>query len=323
MAQHAGVVGLEHGVDLFAGQHAAQRQIARRGALGEAHEVGGHLVALGSPPMTEPAETADHLVEDEQSAVLIAQRPQTLQVTGLGRVDAGGALERLSDHCGDAPLVGGKEFLHLGQVVGLGVHDVGQQLAPPFAVGGQPLGGGAAVANPVVGPLTSDDHPSFGLILPRPVQPAELERGLHRPGARIGEKHPGVRHRRAFRQRRAEPLGGVVREHLEGVKRLQRTHLRGDRLCDLESTVAHLAIPQRGHGIDVAVAVVVPHRGALTAHDVDELVGGWTSERVKKRGLGHLTPLGSLLSAPSVARQSVPGRRSASWSPSVSIRPEG
>ena len=49
----------------------------------------------------EPAEAGDHLVEDQQDAVLVADRAQPLQVALRRRQHAGRAGHRLDDHRGD------------------------------------------------------------------------------------------------------------------------------------------------------------------------------------------------------------------------------
>ena len=58
----------------------------------------GVAVALGREGEAEPAEAGDHLVEDQQDAVLVADRPQALQVALGRRQHAGRARHRLDDH---------------------------------------------------------------------------------------------------------------------------------------------------------------------------------------------------------------------------------
>ena len=59
--------------DRGADEHAAERLVAGRDALGEGDQVGHHAVVLGRRTSAEPAEAADDLVEDEERAGGIAQ----------------------------------------------------------------------------------------------------------------------------------------------------------------------------------------------------------------------------------------------------------
>ena len=88
-------------VDAVAHDHAAHRHAAGGDALGEGDHVGHDAVALGGKGMAEPAEAGDDLVEDQQDAVLVADRAQPRQIA-LGRRQHGGrARHRLDDHGGD------------------------------------------------------------------------------------------------------------------------------------------------------------------------------------------------------------------------------
>ncbi len=66
-------------VDALAHQHAAHRHRARRDALGKRDHVGDDAIALGGEGIAEAAEAGDHLVEDQQDAVLVADRAQPLR----------------------------------------------------------------------------------------------------------------------------------------------------------------------------------------------------------------------------------------------------
>ena len=83
--------------DAVADQHAAERQVAAVDALGEGHEIGLDAVVLRAEPLAEPAEAGDHLVGDQQDAVLVADALD-LRPVGVRRDDhAAGALHRLAD----------------------------------------------------------------------------------------------------------------------------------------------------------------------------------------------------------------------------------
>ena len=85
----------------LAHDHAAHRHRARGDALGEGDHVGHHAVALGGEGVAEPAEAGDDLVEDQQDAVLVADRAQPLQIALGRRQHAGRARHRLDDDGGD------------------------------------------------------------------------------------------------------------------------------------------------------------------------------------------------------------------------------
>ena len=70
-------------------------------ALGEGDHVGHDAVALGGEGVAEAAEAGDDLVEDQQDAVLVADRAQPLQIALGRRQHAGRARHRLDDHGGD------------------------------------------------------------------------------------------------------------------------------------------------------------------------------------------------------------------------------
>ena len=53
--------------------------------------------------------------------------------------------------------------------------------------------------------------------------------------------------------------------------RFELQDLPGDRLRDLAPGMAHVAVPQRRHRVDVAVAGAVDHLGALAAYESEEV----------------------------------------------------
>jgi hypothetical protein len=57
--------------------------------------------AVGGERRAEAAEAGDHLVEDQQDVVLVADRPQALQIALRRDQHAGRAGHRLDDHRGD------------------------------------------------------------------------------------------------------------------------------------------------------------------------------------------------------------------------------
>ena len=65
-----------------ADEHAAERRVAGRHALGEGDHVGLVAEPVGAEPGAEAAERADHLVGHEQHAVAVADLPHPLEVAG-------------------------------------------------------------------------------------------------------------------------------------------------------------------------------------------------------------------------------------------------
>ncbi len=91
----------ERVVDVLAHDDAAHRHRAGSDALGEGDHVGDDAVALGGEGEAEAAEAGDDFVEDQQDAVLVADRAQLLQIALRRRQHAGRARHRLDDHRGD------------------------------------------------------------------------------------------------------------------------------------------------------------------------------------------------------------------------------
>src|SRR4029077_16763017 len=88
-------------VDAFARDDAAHGHGTGGDALGEGDHVGRYAVTLGGEGVAEPAEAGDHLVEDQQNAVAVADRAQPFQIAFGRRQHAGGAGHRLDDDRGD------------------------------------------------------------------------------------------------------------------------------------------------------------------------------------------------------------------------------
>ena len=192
----------------LAHDHAAHRHRARGDALGEGDHVGHDAVALGREGVAEPAEAGDDLVEDQQDAVLVADRAQPLQVA-LGRGQhAGRARHRLDDHGGDGrgvvqrddalELVGEMrapvrlalaEGLVLAVVGGRQVIDAGQQRAEEFAVVDDAADRNAAEADAVIAALAPDQAGARAFAAHVVIGERDLERGVDRLRAGVAEEH--------------------------------------------------------------------------------------------------------------------------------------
>ena len=130
-------VGLERPTHGRTDEHATQRLVPRRHALGERDQVGAHVVALGAPPLAQPAEAADDLVEDEERAVLVGLVAQPLEVAVDRRVHAAGAHHRLGDDRRQLGAAVGQHLVELVQAVVGHLHHVADERAEALLVGGQ------------------------------------------------------------------------------------------------------------------------------------------------------------------------------------------
>ena len=99
--EHATGLGPERLGHVRRDDHAAERQVAARDALGEGHEIGLDAEPLEAEPGTEPAEAADHGVADEQDVRVTADPGDLLQVSLRRRQHAAGADDRLGEEGGD------------------------------------------------------------------------------------------------------------------------------------------------------------------------------------------------------------------------------
>ena len=126
--------------DLVARDHAAERDIAGRDALGERdHRRLDVLPALDAEPRPEPAEAADHGVDHEQDPVLGAQVGDALDVALGRRVHAAGADHRLAEERGDAVGADARDLgLQRGQRVERDRRDLRDERAPVARVGLDP-----------------------------------------------------------------------------------------------------------------------------------------------------------------------------------------
>ena len=247
----------------------------------------------GPEPLAGAAEAADHLVEDEQGAVLVAQPADSGKVTLWRREHAARSLHRLGDHRGHPLAVLGEGGGHRLDVVVGDLHEVGDQVAPALAVEGDALGGGAAEVGAVVAVGPGDHHLALGAAGALGVEAGELERSVDRLRSRASQEHPAVAQRGALHDHLGRSGCGRVGERVEGVVGLQLAHLRSHRVGHLGASVADLAVPEAGQAVDVRTSLVVVERGARRPHDVDH-VGlrlGRRGERVEQGMVAHRTRL--------------------------------
>ena len=121
MAAERVAVGVRRGAVLerleepVAGDHRADRRVARGHALGAGDDVGLVAELGGAEHLPHPPEGADDLVGDQQDVVLVADLADPLEVAGRGREAAAGVLHRLEEDRGDG--VGALELDRLGDPV--------------------------------------------------------------------------------------------------------------------------------------------------------------------------------------------------------------
>ena len=270
-------------VDLAAAEHRAHGHGRVGEPLGGGQDVRLHVEVVGREARAKAPEAGNHLVEDEQDVVLVADLAQAAQIA-LGRHEhAGGAGHRLHDHGGDggrivqrrqplqvvrqvrAPFgLAAAEGLVL-QVVGVAdVIDAREQAAVEHAVLDDAAHGGAAEVGAVVAALPPD-QPGLGALAPHVVvAEGDLERGVRRFRTRVGEEHVVEVAGREIDQPVRELEGGRVAE-LEGRREVHALGLRLDRGHDLLVPVTRVAAPQPGGAVqDLAAAgrVVVHALGA-------------------------------------------------------------
>ena len=260
-------------VDALAADHAAHRHDAGGHALGEGDHVGDDAVALGGEGVAEPAEAGDDLVEDQQDAVLVADRAQPLQIALRRRQHRGRAGHRLDDDGGDGgvavqrddalQLVGQMRApfrLALGERLLLAVVGVRQMIdarqhrAERLAVVGKPADRHAAEADAVIAALAADEARALALALRDPIGQRDLQRGVGGLRAGVAEEHV-VEVARRQRRDPARQLEGARMAELEGRREVELGRLLLDRLDDRIAVVAGVGAPQAGGGVE--------HRAAL------------------------------------------------------------
>ena len=264
-------------------QHRAEWEIGRGERLGHGHDVRLEVEGLAAPKIAGAPKAADHLVDDEQHVVLLEHRLDLFEIGRRRHEHAARAHDRLGDKGGDRlgafledhllqilRHAGGERllaFAGLGEAVvmgAVGVQDVGDRQVEIPVVVRQPGEAGRGHGNPVIGLDAGDD-----LLLPGPVQgvvvvPHQLDGGVVRLGAGIGEEHLGHRHRRHLDELFGQVDAHVVARVGERVVVGQFAHL-GHRGLDQALLVeAERGAPQPGQGLDIGLAVLVIDVNPLT-----------------------------------------------------------
>src|SRR6185312_15669444 len=132
------------------GDHAGERDVARRRRLGEGDQIGADAVILRAEPGAEPAEAGNHLVGEQKYSVLVDDALRLGPVAGGRNLDATRALNRLAGKGGDSLGTDREDFLLqrargtkaerllrlalLRLAVPIGIHDVAETLIDGIAV---------------------------------------------------------------------------------------------------------------------------------------------------------------------------------------------
>ncbi len=282
-----GVLGTRHEgvVDLAAHDHAAHRHHAVREPLGAGDDIRRDVELLCGERRSRAAEARDHLVEDQQDAVLRAQLAQPLQVAFRRQQHAGRARDRLDDHGRDRrgvvqpdqPLQLVGEFRAvLGQAARervapqvvrvLQVIDTRQGRAEELAVVDHAAHGDAAEADTVIAALAADEALARGFAAHAMPGQRDLERGVHGLGARIREEHVIEAGRRQLDDAVRELECGGMAE-LERRRVVECRELLRDGLDDLPPPVPGHHAPESRRAVEDLPAVVRPVVHALGARE--------------------------------------------------------
>ena len=221
----------------------------------------------------EAAEAGDHLVEDEQDAMLVADRAEALEIAPGRGQDAGRSSHRLDDHRGDlagaalgddaqevvrqlGAMLGltAREGVALGIVGVAEVIDLGQQGSEGGAVIGDPADRKAAEIDPVIAALAPDQPHALGLAAGDVIGAGDLQRGVSGLASGIDEEDVAY----AVGEDACQRLRRLERErvtHLERRGVVELDHRGRNRVGDLTAPVAGVDAPQARGAIQHLAAV--------------------------------------------------------------------
>ncbi len=271
-------------VDLPAGDHCAQRHGAVGNLLGNIHDVRGDAEILRAAVSAETTEAGDHLVEDQQDVVGIADFAQALQVTRRRHDYTGRAGHRFDDHCGDVrgvvqfnqaqQIIGQLNAAGFGHALGkgqAGLQGVWQMIgvhhqAEALAVAAHAAQRGAGDVHAVVATGAANQLGLAGLAFDAPVGAGHLDRGVGAFGAGVGEKH--------VIKLTGQALGNLLRQLegqrmavLEARRVIERAELLADSCLDFLARMPRATGPQSGQAVVDAPALVVGQPAAFGGDD--------------------------------------------------------
>ena len=142
-----------------------------------------------------------------------------------------------------------------GEIMGVAdMIDAGQQGGEGAAVGDHAADRGAAEADAVIAALAADQAGAARLAVGAMIGERDLQRGIDRLGAGVGEEDAVE----ALRRDLGEALGEIEGErmaHLERRREIQRHQLPLDRSRDLLAAMAGIDAPEAGGAVDHLAAV--------------------------------------------------------------------
>ena len=260
------------------------RDCAIGDCLGQGDDVRLHIEFLRRERCTHAAETGDHLVKDQQHAVLVTDLANFLQIADWRNKRAGGAGDRLDEDSGEggaAKVLGDALEVHghlgTGQrlalrealLLGPGVadhRDVWKCQAEGLAVADHAGKRDAAHVDAVIGTLAADQPVTLRLAAGPLVGEDDLDRRVHRLRSGVGEEHMVE----LVRQHPADALGKFKRTRmakLEVRRVIIVQHLVIDRFGDLAAAMASRCAEQGRRSVDDLTTLVVPHIHALGLDD--------------------------------------------------------
>ena len=194
----------------------------------------GHQIRLHAKishcPCRRQTEAGDHLVEQQQAAVSVAQLPQALEKALRGKHHAHIGCHRLYHHAGHRIRIGLKQRLHTGQIIVLRRQRVRRAPGRNPGAAGHPgchdAGTGLhqkAIAVPVVAALKLDDFIPPGIAPGRPNGAHHrLGTGVHHADHLQPRYHPahqtGHLHLQLCGRAIAESPGGGLRHRLSNLR---------------------------------------------------------------------------------------------------------
>ena len=255
---------------------AADGQVAGRQPLGYRRQVRLQAVIIGTEPGPKPAETADHLIRDQQHVVFPADALNFRPVAFRRHDQAAGALDRFPDKRGhpvraqrvdflfQPARARGPEFLrgHIVPVpvpVGRGdMPDAGYRQAALLVHRLHPAQAGGGNGAAVVGVFAADEHLLFGLPGQVPVTPHQPEHRVVGLGTGVGKKDV-VKVRRGNLRQQPGQLNRRGRGSLEEIIVIgQLKQLPVRRVGQLLPAVTDVDAPQAGHAVQQSVTVRIP-----------------------------------------------------------------
>ena len=259
------VAALEATVGGVRGEQRADRQSAGE-ALGDGGRIGPDAGEPGAEPGAAAADARLHLVVQQQGAVAVAELARQLEPRGIERPDTALALDRLDQHRAGP---GSDRRRERCEIVARHVAEARGHRLEGLALGGRPPGRQRRERAPVKGALDAH-HLVLGSPATRATRaPRELDARLDRLCTGIAEERAVVSRQRAEALRQ-----GHRRLAVEQIGHMpEHGGLRGQRLHGGRMTMPERADGEPGDEVEVGRPVLVPDRGAGSAHERERPLG--------------------------------------------------